>query len=82
MKSGRCPKCGSTEVHAGTRVSAKGGVYGSNSIPIGALGFSYAALDNYVCATCGYVESYIADEDKLRKIALKWPRVEPAPEET
>jgi predicted nucleic-acid-binding Zn-ribbon protein len=76
MKSGRCPKCGSTEVHAGTRIAAKGGVYGSNTIPLGSLGFSSAALDNYVCVTCGYVESYVADRWKLEKIARKWPQVE------
>lgn len=53
----------------------KSGSYGSNSIPV--TGFSSAALDNYVCVNCGYVESYIANPDKLRKIAEKWEAVRP-----
>lgn len=73
MRDGMCPKCKSTEVYAGTNISFKGGTYGSNSIPISFL--SQAALDNYVCADCGYVESYIADRAKCKEIAAKWPRV-------
>jgi hypothetical protein len=34
-------------------------------------------LDNYVCVACGYVESYILDASKLRKITEKWPKVLP-----
>ena len=30
-------------------------------------------LDNYVCADSGYVESCIADREKLREIVAKWP---------
>ena len=73
MKTGRCPKCGSGEIYSGTNVSFKGGGHGSNSIPITA--WSAAALDNYVCTVCGYVESYISDPDKLQKIRDKWPKV-------
>mgnify|MGYP000197292417 CR=1 FL=1 len=31
-----------------------------------------APLDNYVCINCGYVESYIADSRKLKKIKEKF----------
>ena len=75
MRSGKCAKCSSTDVRIGAQVANKGGVYGSNSIPI--TFWSAAALDNYVCVACGYVESYVADASKLRRIAEKWPRSAP-----
>ena len=31
-----------------------------------------AALDNYVCTDCGYIESYIAEKDKLKEIVESW----------
>ena len=77
MKDGKCPKCGSEKVFHGTKIPAKSGPFGSNSIPISML--SIAALDNYVCTECGYVESYVADAKKLQEISEKWPMVkEPA----
>jgi hypothetical protein len=53
----------------------KKGPFGSNSIPIGLT--SIAALDNYVCVECGYVEAYISDQTKLAEISRKWEPVEP-----
>lgn len=73
MKSGVCPNCGSSEIYAGTEVFFKRGVYGSNSIPISA--WNDTALDNYACADCGYVESYINDHSKLAAIKDKWKKV-------
>ena len=73
MKDGKCPKCGSDKVFHGIDIPAKAGPFGSNSIPVTLV--SIAALDNYVCAACGYVESYIAESAKLREISMKWPRV-------
>ena len=35
---------------------------------------SIAALDNYVCADCGYLERYIAESEKHKEIAKKWPK--------
>lgn len=70
MKDGVCPKCGSHEVYAGNEIFFKGS---NNSIPINFM--NSAALDNYVCVNCGYVESYISDSGKLRKIKENWPKV-------
>jgi len=50
----------------------KSGPFGSNSIPISIV--SIAALDNYVCTDCGYIERYIADPEKLKEIGKKWPK--------
>jgi len=76
VKQGKCPKCGSEGVYSGAGVSAKSGPFGSNSIPITLL--SIAALDNYVCTDCGYVESYVADAAKLKEIAERWPKAKKA----
>ena len=74
MKTGICPKCSSHEVFSGADVVLKKGPFGSNSIPIGIT--SIAALDNLVCAECGYVESYVSDPDKLAEISRKWDKIE------
>jgi len=79
LKQGKCPKCGSEEVYSGIEVYPKSGPFGSNSIPISIV--SIAALDNYVCTDCGYVETYIADTEKLKEIDKKWPKVSNASQE-
>lgn len=71
MKRGICPKCGATEIYAGTEVFNKSGSYSVNTIPV--TFWNYAPLDNYVCGECGYVESYIADAHQLRRIRENWP---------
>lgn len=76
MKTGVCPKCQSTEIYSGTDIPLKKGPFGSNAIPVSMT--SIAALDNYVCIDCGYVESYIAETDKLKEIRRKWVRVSDA----
>ena len=73
MKKGVCPKCQSKEVYAGTKISPKAGWNNSNTIPV--TGLKTGALDNYVCGSCGYVESYIAKEKDLAVIRKKWPLV-------
>jgi ribosomal protein S27AE len=78
MKNGICPKCGNKTVHSGATLppKAKAGPDNLNTIPLTAGTFiSLASLDNYVCTTCGYVESYISDAHKLHKIEQQWPRV-------
>ena len=75
MKSGICPKCSSHDVFSGAGVALKKGPFGSNSIPIGIT--SIAALDNYVCGECGYVESYVSESQKLVEISRKWDKLEP-----
>jgi predicted nucleic-acid-binding Zn-ribbon protein len=75
VKTGHCPKCGSDEVYSGATLPLKKGPFGSNSIPVTLT--SIAALDNYVCHRCGYIESYISDADKLAEISSKWVKVKP-----
>jgi predicted nucleic-acid-binding Zn-ribbon protein len=73
LKENKCPKCGSTDIYAGTDVYPKSGPFTSNSIPISLT--SIAALDNYVCVACGYVESYVAETEKLNEISKKWTKI-------
>ena len=74
MKTGTCPKCNSNKIFSGAEIPLKKGPFGSNSIPIGLT--SIAALDNYVCGECGYVERYVCDPAKLAEISRKWKAVE------
>lgn len=82
MKSGLCPKCGSTDIRSGEFLEQKEWNYMGNRIPV-TLAFRKTAawLDNYVCARCGYVESYIADPQRLTEITERWPAVASAPPE-
>lgn len=76
MRSGICPKCESDRVYSGASLPLKKGPFGSNSIPVSLT--SIAALDNYVCVACGYVESYVSDTEKLAEIAKKWVEMDKA----
>jgi predicted nucleic-acid-binding Zn-ribbon protein len=76
LKSGTCPKCASRAVFSGASIPLKKGPFGSNSIPISLT--SVAALDNYVCSECGYVESYVSHSERLAEIAKKWVQVKDA----
>jgi predicted nucleic-acid-binding Zn-ribbon protein len=76
MKNGKCPKCKSKEVYSGENIKLKKGVYGANTIPLGGLFGSHVVLDNYVCANCGYLESYINKKEDLFKIRSQWKAVE------
>lgn len=60
-------------MYCGSDLKLKSGPFGSNSIPVNLT--SIAALDNYVCTQCGYVESYISDPSKLKEISIRWPKV-------
>lgn len=69
IRSGLCPKCGHASIHSGRDIPVKAS--SGNTIPID---FKHsAALDNYVCITCGYVESYLSDNEALKRIAEQWP---------
>lgn len=68
MKNGRCPKCGSSEVHQALMLGERTGLLIST--------FSSARVMTCICVSCGYLEEYVLDRDKLAQIAEKWPRVQ------
>ena len=70
MKNGKCPKCDSTEIYHGEKRR-------SNGISVMMVSsFNQAWLDNYVCTQCGYVESYVLEQDMLEKIKDKWKKAD------
>lgn len=66
MKSGRCPKCSSTNVFFRDGAGDRGALI--------VAFFSFARLRDYVCVDCGYVESYVRDKAKLEIIKSRWNR--------
>jgi predicted nucleic-acid-binding Zn-ribbon protein len=64
-----CAKCSSSEVRV-IDVEWPGRQIGS-TIAVGV--FTSAKVNHHVCTNCGFVESYVADRDALKKIAEKWP---------
>lgn len=63
--TGRCPKCGGTEI---IRVEGLSEGYGvGNNILIST--FSIVRVPRYVCLSCGYLEDWVDvwDLEKLRK---------------
>ncbi|MDH3298646.1 MAG: hypothetical protein OEM23_00260 [Gemmatimonadota bacterium] len=70
MKSGKCPKCGSSNV----RKSNKPGAFSPDKgmVPLGGAFDSNAKVQHYVCVGCGYVEKYIVDPKGLEKVRTKW----------
>ncbi len=72
MKSGECPKCGAEQVFHRRKNQ---GPYGINRLPISF--FYSAAVDSYVCGSCGYVETYVSKPKHVLKIKQKWRRILP-----
>jgi len=64
MKSGKCIKCHSSNVY----VKA----YEINSILING---KQVANESYICADCGYFETYVTDKDALGKIVARVEKI-------
>ena len=87
MKSGKCPKCNSTEIFASYGKSTlDSGFSTGDGQPLlrlrtaksGLFGDDYKMLEmeTYVCRACGCVEQYVHDLAALRKIdsCANWRR--------
>lgn len=73
MKSGQCPKCQNQTVY-----KSKSGVayYRKNTFYVFTSAMTMpTSTEDYVCTTCGYVETYITDHGKLNEVAQKWEQV-------
>lgn len=70
MRNGVCPKCGASEIHYTTGPAIEGAV----KLTLGL--FMATRLVLYICVSCGYVESYVAEQDWLQTIAEKLPRID------
>ena len=72
MKSGKCPKCGSPNVH-----HEMNGIYVPNTLGTfirTADGNVGSRTHDYICADCGYIERYVADDRKLQDVAKVWEK--------
>jgi predicted nucleic-acid-binding Zn-ribbon protein len=75
MKDGKCPKCNSTRVYT----KQQGISFGDGGVYV-YISSEWASkpvkqVDHYVCADCGYYESYISDKAKLEAVAKDWTKV-------
>jgi predicted nucleic-acid-binding Zn-ribbon protein len=69
MKTGKCPKCNSTEIYFKENVISIEG----SQIRISPL--SHTPVNHYVCVDCGYVENYISHPKKIKRIKNNWVKI-------
>jgi hypothetical protein len=91
MKNGICPKCSSSEVYRSFSESSLGaGLRADDGLLMvnlhkegkGLFGddFTLLTVEGYLCRSCGYVESYVHDLERLsQKLdeATNWEKVTP-----
>ena len=75
MKSGRCPKCGATDIRMRRPTRWKWAFSDVFLISTTMWKSPSTLLDCVVCAHCGYVERYVSDPKALQAIAAQWERV-------
>ena len=73
MKTGKCPKCGSSSVY--TRRNGIGEDSGARYIHGLSFVTTVTPVDTFLCTECGYFEHYIADRDRLCEVPEKWDEV-------
>ena len=76
MKNGTCPKCSQSTVYTskgGLTYATGGAIYVQNLKSIFVM--PTKEYSNYICSSCGYIETYLEDEVKLKEIASKWNKV-------
>jgi hypothetical protein len=69
MKNGICPRCGTNEIQ---KVNYTNGHRDNLSVST----WSSVKLNEYVCCSCGLVETYIAAMEDVEKIKDKCTKVE------
>lgn len=70
MKSGKCPKCGSSNVRRGPKPSPWKN--SSGMVPLGSAWGTSVGVQHYVCTACGYLEAYVVKEEDREKVRKKW----------
>ena len=80
MKSGKCPKCGSGDIYVGHSKNFMGVSLVGNYILLNqSSGFrgKFAKLNHYACASCNYIEAYVADNESMQNIKEEWKPMNP-----
>ena len=75
LKSGKCPKCASTEVYTDNEATKRG-----ERMIIPVTSWRRIFLDSYICVSCGYIEEWIPekelkDEKLISKVRENWVKV-------
>jgi len=69
MNSGKCPKCGSTDIRIGPPAENPGGPMNKFAVSF----WKNVRPERHICMSCGSMEQYVADPDDRAAIAAKWP---------
>ena len=64
MRSGQCPKCGSSNVYVKQ--------YGLLDVKVDGR---VSEHEDYICTDCGYFECYVTDQKRLNHVKENWKRV-------
>lgn len=72
MKCGKCPMCGGSSVFVRQAGVSRGD--GGVHVYTGRV-TKPTKLDDYVCTSCGYTESYVPDAEKLQAVEKSWSKV-------
>lgn len=75
LKSGACPKCGSTEVYTNTGQNKRG-----DRMQLVVSSMKWYFLDTYICTNCFHFEEYVPEKEKMdakmiEKIKSDWKKV-------
>jgi len=64
-KSGKCPKCKSSDIQHLQKLVTGGGLSGGEALgmSIDILGRTAKRFEAYLCNNCGYVEIYLPDKE-------------------
>lgn len=70
--TGICPKCSGTEIYTDADLTKRG-----DRGDIGISSWTRLFLDVYVCATCGFIEEYVrnndlTDDKKIATLKENW----------
>ena len=69
MKSGKCPKCESSEVYM-----KKDGFQHTFALVLGFGNTRVARSEDYLCMNCGFFESYIVNLQDIKEVPAKWTK--------
>ena len=75
MQDGLCPKCNTRTVYTHQGVLGVNGSKWEVGLRMPKAWLSTSPLQVYICTTCGYVETYLADRSKVSDITKHWQRV-------
>ena len=73
MKSGKCPKCQSTDVRVGPPGAGARGPMNKFAVSF----WKNIVPERHICMSCGYMEQYVA-EDVAREMLAKDPALDAA----